>query len=109
MRRVEAILRPERLSHVVVALERLGVPGLTVSDVRGFGKGRGRGGTFEEGVLYLRRVRLEVVVPEEQVEPVLATILAEARTGRTGDGKIFVHPVLECVRIRTSERGREAL
>lgn len=105
MKQIKAFLRPQMLDAVVDAVEKLPeAPGLTVSTVQGFGH-RIEGGPAQ----MTERVKLEIVVPDEQVETVLAVIAERARTGRTGDGKIFVTEVAEAVRIRTGERGDAAV
>jgi nitrogen regulatory protein P-II 1 len=112
MTKIECILRPERLEDVNAALEELGIVGITVSEVRGRGRQRGyvekyRG--MEYQVRLLPKMRLECVVPDAQAESVVAAILAAARTGEVGDGKIFLSRVDEAIRIRTGERGEAAL
>lgn len=105
MKQIEAFLRPQMLDAVVDAVERLpGAPGLTFSRVEGFGH-RIEGGPAQ----ITERIKLEIVVPDEDVEQVLAVIAERARTGRTGDGKIFIAEVAEAVRIRTGERGDAAV
>ncbi|GJP57282.1 hypothetical protein CLOM_g16303 [Closterium sp. NIES-68] len=110
--KVEAVIRPWRLSHVCEALFTAGIRGVTVSDVRGFGtqgtsRERHAGSEFADDALVLKS-KLEVVVVYDQVETVIATVIEEARTGEIGDGKIFVSPVAEVIRVRTGERGIEA-
>ncbi|CAI5497822.1 unnamed protein product [Closterium sp. Naga37s-1] len=110
--KVEAVIRPWRLSHVCEALFTAGIRGLTVSNVRGFGtqgtsRERHAGSEFADDALVLKS-KLEVVVVYDQVEAVIAIIIEEARTGEIGDGKIFVSPVAEVIRVRTGERGIEA-
>lgn len=105
MKQIKAFLRPQMLDSVVDAVEKLsGAPGLTVSTERGFGH-RIEGGPAQ----MTERIKLEIVVPDEQVETVLAVIAERARTGRTGDGKIFVTEVADAVRIRTGEHGEAAV
>jgi nitrogen regulatory protein PII len=105
MKQIKAFLRPQMLDVVVDEVERLpGAPGLTVSTVQGFGH-RMEGGPAQ----MTERVKLEIVVPDEDVESILELIAERARTGRTGDGKIFVTEVAEAVRIRTRERGDAAV
>ena len=109
MKRIEAIIRPLRLEAVKTALAEEGVSGLTVSDVRGGGRGGGhRPGLFrgEEYVIRLPpKVKLEMTVRDEDVETVIETLLEQARTGEEGDGKIFVLPATDALRIRTGETG----
>ncbi len=112
MKRVEAILRPTKLEPVKIALGEIGVSGMSVSDVRGRGREKGyrenmRG--HERLVDLALKVKLEVVVHDEEVDEVVETILTHARTGEPGDGKIFVMPVGDAIRVRTEERGEEAL
>ncbi|MBI5166769.1 MAG: P-II family nitrogen regulator [candidate division NC10 bacterium] len=112
MKKVEAIIKPLKLDEVRDALAALGIEGLTVSEVRGFGRQKGhselyRGAEYVVG--FMPKVRIEVIVEDEHLERVLETIVRVARTGRMGDGKIFVQPVEEAVRIRTGERGQGAI
>ncbi len=112
MKRIECIIRPIRFEAVKEALSEIGVYGMTVTDVRGFGRQQGhtekyRGSTYT--INLLPKIKLEVVVPDERVEEVVATLLEAARTGEIGDGKIFIAEVLDAVRIRTGERGESAL
>ena len=112
MKKVEAIIRPEKLDAVKRALEEIGCIGMTVSEVRGRGRQRGivhqwRGREYR--VDLLPKVKLEIVVGDELVERVIGTIIESARTGSIGDGKIFVVPVEEVVRVRTGERGEAAV
>lgn len=112
MKRVEAVIRPVRFEAVKEALNDIGVYGMTVTDVRGFGRQQGhtekyRGSTYT--VNLLPKIKIEVVVPDTQVEEVVAAILESAHTGEIGDGKIFIAEVEEAVRIRTGERGESAL
>jgi nitrogen regulatory protein PII len=112
MKRLECIIRPIRFEAVKEALNEIGVYGMTVTDVRGFGRQQGhtekyRGSTYT--INLLPKLKIEVVVPDERVEEVVATLLEAARTGEIGDGKIFIAEVLDAVRIRTGERGESAL
>ena len=112
MQKVEAIIRPEKLGVVKTALEDLDHAGITLSEVRGHGKQRGvteqwRGRTF--AVEYLTKVKIELVVRDDDVDPVIDRICEAARTGEVGDGKIFVTPVARAVRIRTGEQDNAAL
>jgi nitrogen regulatory protein P-II 1 len=112
MQKIEAIIRPMKLDSVREALEDLGVVGMTVTDVRGYGHQRGhtekyRGNTYV--VNLLPKIRLDIVVTDEQLEPALAALEEAARTGEIGDGKIFIYPVEKAVRIRTGEEGEAAL
>lgn len=112
MKKVEAIIKPFKLEDVKEALSNVGVKGLTVSEVKGFGRQKGhkelyRGAEYE--IEFLPKVKLEVVVPDSDLENVIEAIVSSARTGRLGDGKVFVSSVEEVIRIRTSERGEEAI
>ena len=112
MKKVEAIIKPFKLDEVKEALSGVGVQGITVSEVKGFGRQRGHTELYrgaEYVVDFLPKVKLEVIVNDNQVEPVVEAITAAARTGRIGDGKIFVTTVDEVVRIRTGETGESAL
>ncbi len=112
MKRVECIIRPAKLEQVKIALSEMGVTGMTVSDVRGSGRHGGQRGSYlgEDYVIELpAKIKIEMVVPDEEVEPIIDTVLLHAHTGETGDGKIFVLPMEEAVRIRTDERGEEVL
>ena len=112
MTKVEAIIRPERFEDVNQALEELGVVGMTTSDVRGCGRQRGYGERFrgmEYQVRLVPKMKVEVVVPDDQVDAVVEAIFEGARTGEIGDGKVFVIPVADAYRIRTGERGAVAL
>ncbi|XP_021664728.2 nitrogen regulatory protein P-II homolog isoform X2 [Hevea brasiliensis] len=109
--RVEAILRPWRVSQVSSALLKIGIRGVTVSDVRGFGAQGGsterQGSEFSEDK-FVAKVKMEIVVSKDQVEAVIEKIIEEARTGELGDGKIFLVPVSDVIRVRTGERGDQA-
>jgi len=112
MKKIEAIVKPFKLEEVKDALSRVGVHGMTVDEVNGFGRQRGhkevyRGAEYE--VDFVPKVRIEIVVDDDQVDTVIDAIIQSARTGRIGDGKIFVTSVDQAVRIRTGERGSDAL
>lgn len=112
MKKVEAIIKPFKLDEVKENLNAVGVRGLTVSEVKGFGRQKGHTELYrgaEYVVDFLPKVKLEIIVTEDQVAKVVETIEKAARTGRIGDGKIFVTPVEEVVRIRTGERGEDAI
>jgi len=112
VKRIEAVIKPVKLDDVKDRLGAAGVQGITVNDVRGFGRQRGRTelyGGGEYAIDFLPKVQLSVLVPDERVAAAVEAILAGARTGRIGDGKIFVSPVEEVVRIRTGERGPAAV
>ena len=112
MKKIEAIIQPFKLEPVKEALHALSVQGMTVTEVKGFGRQKGirevyRG--MEYQVDFLPKVKLEIVAPDEKVKTIVDTIVAKARTGRIGDGKIFVYPVAEVIRIRTGETGESAV
>ena len=112
MKKVEAIIKPFKLDEVKEALSGIGVQGLTVSEVKGFGRQKGHTELYrgaEYVVDFLPKVKLEIIVSDETAAQVVETIERAARTGRIGDGKIFVLPMEEVVRIRTGETGKEAL
>jgi nitrogen regulatory protein P-II 1 len=112
MKKVEAIIKPFKLDEVKEALSSVGVQGLTVSEVKGFGRQKGHTELYrgaEYVVDFLPKVKLEIIVADEMAAQVVETIERAARTGRIGDGKIFVMPMEEVVRIRTGERGANAL
>ncbi len=113
MKEIKAIIQPFLLSKVVEALKEVeGLPGVTVSEVRGFGRARADGSpnrVLDEGVEYVRKAKLEVVVPDRLVDSVVQVIMQKAHTGNPGDGKIFVYPVHDIFRIRTRERGESAV
>jgi len=112
MKRIEAVLQPFRLDAVKSALMEVGVGGLTVSEVRGFGRQKGHTELYrgaEYVVDLVPKVKLEVVVPDPLAEKAMKAIAEGARTGRIGDGKVFVFDVQEAVRIRTGERGESAV
>ncbi len=112
MKKIEAIIQPFKLNDVKEALNEINVKGITVSEVRGFGKQKGyteiyRGAKFV--AQFVTKVKLEIVTTNEQVEEVVQVITENARTGKIGDGKIFILPVEETIRIRTGESGKEAI
>ncbi len=112
MQKIEAIIQPYKLEPVKEALHAISVKGMTVSEVKGFGTQKGirevyRG--MEYQVDFLPKVKIEVVAEDEKVKAIVDTIIAKARTGRIGDGKIFVYPVAEVIRIRTGETGESAV
>ncbi|MCH2185530.1 P-II family nitrogen regulator [Myxococcota bacterium] len=112
MKKIEAIIKPFKLDEVKESLHKIGVNGMTVSEVKGFGRQKGHTELYrgaEYVVDFLPKIKLEVVVSEDQVEAVLDAVASAARTERIGDGKIFVTPLEEVIRIRTGERGPEAV
>ena len=112
MKKIEAIVKPFKLDEVREALSEVGVTGLTVTEVKGFGRQKGHTELYrgaEYVVDFLPKVKIEVVVDDDQVAKVVESIERAAKSGKIGDGKIFVIPVDEAVRIRTGERGVDAL
>ena len=112
MRKLECIVRPHKLEDVKVALHDLGVLGMTVSDVRGVGRQKGHTEHYrgsEYTVDFLPKVKIEVVIPDELLRQAVDAIARAAKTGKFGDGKIFVFPVEEVIRIRTGEVGSNAI
>ena len=112
MKKIEAIIRPFKLDEVKIALVNAGVVGMTVSEVRGFGRQKGQTERYrgsEYTVEFLQKLKLEIVIEDEQVDMVVDKIIGAARTGEIGDGKIFVHAIDEIVRIRTGEKNIEAV
>lgn len=112
VKRIEAIIKPYRLDEVKVALAELGVSGLTVTDVKGFGRQKGHSESYrgaEYVTEFLPKVKVEALVPDELAGAVVEAIIQAARTTRIGDGKIFVGPLDEVVRVRTGERGEPAV
>lgn len=112
MKKVEAIIRPFKLDEVKIALVNAGIVGMTVSEVRGFGRQKGQTERYrgsEYTVEFLQKLKVEVVVEDDQVDMVIEKIIVAARTGEIGDGKIFITPVEQTVRIRTGEKNLEAI
>jgi len=112
MKKIEAIIKPFKLDEVKDRLRELGVSGMTVYEVKGFGRTGGKTEVYRGSayvVDFVPKVRLEVVVPDSMASDVVAAISAAAKTGKIGDGKIFVTPIEEAVRIRTGERNEDAV
>ena len=112
MKKIEAIIKPFKLDDVREALSDIGVTGLTVSEVKGFGRQKGHTELYrgaEYVVDFLPKIKLEIVLAEEQVEGCIEAITKAAHTGRIGDGKIFVTPIEQVIRIRTGEEGETAV
>jgi nitrogen regulatory protein P-II 1 len=112
MKKIEAIIKPFKLDEVKEALHEVGVQGITVTEAKGFGRQKGHTELYrgaEYVVDFLPKVKIEIVLTDEQVEAAIEAILKAARTGRIGDGKIFVLDVHEAIRIRTGERGSAAI
>ena len=112
MKKIEAVIKPFKLDEVKEALHEVGVSGITVTEAKGFGRQKGHTELYrgaEYVVDFLPKVKLEVVVDDNLVERVVEAIAGAARTGRIGDGKIFVSPIEEVIRIRTGEKGVDAI
>ena len=112
MRKVEAIIKPFKLDEVKEALNEIGIQGITVSEVKGFGRQKGHTELYrgaEYVVDFIPKIKMEIIVSDEVVTQVVDTIAEAAKTGRIGDGKIFVTPIDEIIRIRTGERGEDAI
>ncbi len=112
MKKIEAVIKPFKLDEVREALSEVGVTGLTVTEVKGFGRQKGHTELYrgaEYVVDFLPKIKLEIVVADDAVEPAIEAIIKAAHTGKIGDGKIFVTPVEQVVRIRTGETGEAAV
>ena len=112
MKKIEAVIKPFKLEDVKDALSQAGVTGMTVSDVKGYGRQQGHSELYrgaEYVVDFLPKIKIDIVVKDEMVETVINAIVNSARTGKIGDGKIFVSSLDEVIRIRTEERGSEAI
>ena len=112
MKKIEAIIKPFKLDEVKDALQEIDVQGITVSEVKGYGRQKGHTELYrgaEYVVDFVPKIKLETVVEDERVEQVIETIVQTAHTGKIGDGKIFVSPIDDAIRIRTGERGEDAI
>ncbi len=112
MKKIEAIIKPFKLDEVKEALQEVGIQGLTVTEIKGFGRQKGHTELYrgaEYVVDFLPKVKIEVVLSADMVEPAIEAIIAAARTDKIGDGKIFVSPVEQAIRIRTGETGEDAI
>ena len=112
MKKIEAIIKPFKLEEVKEALHEAGVDGMTVTEVKGFGRQKGHTEVYrgaEYTVDFLPKIKIDLVVPDEQAARAVAAIIGAAKTGKIGDGKIFVSSVEEAIRIRTEERGDNAV
>jgi nitrogen regulatory protein P-II 1 len=112
MRKIEAVIKPFKLDEVKEALHGIGIQGMTVTEVRGFGRQKGHTELYrgaEYVVDFLPKIKIEIAVRDEMVDKVIEAIVKAANTGRIGDGKIFVTPMEEAIRIRTGERGPDAV
>ena len=112
MKKIEAIIKPFKLEEVKDALSEIGIEGMTVTEVKGFGRQKGHTEIYrgsEYTVDFLPKIKVEIVLGDEQVESAVTAIINAAKTGKIGDGKVFVCPVDEIVRIRTEEKGENAV
>lgn len=112
MKKIEAIIKPFKLEEVKEALSEIGVEGMTVSEVKGFGRQKGHTEIYrgsEYTIDFLPKIKIEVVVSDDKEVTVVNSIIKSARTGKIGDGKVFVLPVLDAIRIRTGEKGPGAV
>lgn len=112
MKKIEAIIKPFKLEEVKDALGDIGIEGMTVSEVKGFGRQKGHTEIYrgsEYTVDFLPKIKIETVVPDNQTEAAIAAIVKSAKTGKIGDGKVFVYSVEEAIRIRTEEKGNQAV
>ena len=112
MKKIEAIIKPFKLDEVKEALQDVGIQGITVTEAKGFGRQKGHTELYrgaEYVVDFLPKVKIEIVIPDDRLEPAIEAIVVAARTGRIDDGKIFVSTVEEAIRIRTGERGSDAI
>jgi len=112
VKKIEAIIKPFKLDDVKDALSEIGIQGITVNEVKGFGRQKGHTELYrgaEYVVDFLPKIKMEIVVGDDMVEKVIAAIEESAKTGRIGDGKIFVTGIEEAIRIRTGERGEQAI
>ena len=112
MKKIEAIIKPFKLDDVKDGLNALGIQGMTVTEVKGFGRQKGhvelyRGAEYD--IAFIPKVKIEIVIADDAADKVVATILEKAKTGKIGDGKIFISTVQEVIRIRTGEKGASAI
>jgi nitrogen regulatory protein PII len=112
MKKIEAIIKPFKLDEVKDALHAIGIQGMTVTEVKGFGRQKGhvevyRGTEYE--VAFLPKIKIEIVVPDSMIDKVITTIIEKAKTGNIGDGKIFIYSLEDVIRIRTGDRGEAAI
>jgi nitrogen regulatory protein P-II 1 len=112
MKKIEAIIKPFKLDEVRDRLSEIGIQGMTVTEVKGFGRQKGHTELYrgaEYVVDFLPKIKIEIVAPDQMADTIVETIVSSAKTGRIGDGKIFVLPIEDAIRIRTGERGEEAI
>ena len=112
MKKIEAIVKAEKLDEVKEALNKVGIHGMTATEIRGFGRQKGHVEVYrgtEYQVAFLPKIKIEVVVPDATIEEVTSTIINKAKTGKIGDGKLFLYSLEDVIRIRTGERGEAAI
>jgi nitrogen regulatory protein P-II 1 len=112
MKKIEAIIKPFKLEEVKDALAEVGIEGMTVSEIKGFGRQKGHTEIYrgsEYTVDFLPKIKIELVLPDTRLEAAVGAIVQSAKTGKIGDGKVFVLPVEDAIRIRTEERGEQAV
>lgn len=112
MKKIEAIIRPHKVEDVREALHEVGVTGMTITEVKGIGRQKGHTETYrgsEYEISFVPKIKLEVVAPDSQVQKIISTIIKIAKTGEVGDGKIFLLPIEDVIRVRTEESGEGAL
>ncbi len=112
MKKIEAIIKPFKLDDVKEALNEIGIQGMTISEVKGYGRQRGHKEVYrgaEYVVDFIPKIKIEIVVETDQVDKVLEAIIRAAKTGKIGDGKIFVLPTEQVIRVRTGEKGKDAI
>ena len=112
MKQIEAIIKPFKLDEVKEALTKVGIQGMTITEVKGFGRQKGHTELYrgaEYSVDFLPKVKIQILVPDDKASQVVETVVKTARTGKIGDGKIFITPVEEVIRIRTGEKGADAI
>ncbi|MCF8053030.1 MAG: P-II family nitrogen regulator [Desulfobacterales bacterium] len=112
MKKIEAVIKPFKLDDVKEALNEIGIQGMTITEVKGYGRQKGHKEIYrgaEYVVDFIPKVKIEIVVDAERADQVVEAILESAKTGKIGDGKIFVLPVEEAIRVRTGEKGKDAI
>lgn len=112
MKKIEAIIKPFKLDDVKEALNEIGLHGMTISEVKGYGRQKGHKEIYrgaEYVVDFIPKIKIEIIVESERVEQVMETIETAAKTGKIGDGKIFILPIEEVIRVRTGEKGKDAI
>jgi nitrogen regulatory protein P-II 1 len=112
MKKIEAIVKPFKLEEIKNALTQIGVQGMTITEVKGFGRQKGHTEVYrgaEYKIDFIPKVKIELIISDELVTQVIETIERAAKTGKIGDGKIFLSPIEEAIRIRTGERGKDAI